>query len=81
MSVADTSGKTIANLGYERVTFEHPLYPGDSLYAETQVLETRESKSRPDRGLVYVETRAYNQDRVRILVLRRRFLAPKKDTA
>jgi acyl dehydratase len=79
MSVADTSGKTIANLGYERVTFEHPLYPGDSLYAETEVLEVRESKSRPDRGLVYVETRAFNQDRVRVLVLRRRFLAPKKD--
>jgi len=45
MSVADTSGKTIANLGYECVTFEHPLYPGDSLYAETEVLEVRESKS------------------------------------
>ena len=78
MSVADTSGKTIANLGYERVSFEQPLYVGDSLYAESEVLETRESSSRPDRGIVYIETRAYNQRRERILVLRRRFLAPRR---
>src|ERR1700716_1439507 len=78
MSVADTSGKTIANLGYERVVFERALFPGDSLYAESEVLEMRESASKPDRGVVVIETRAYNQDRARVLVLRRSFLAPKK---
>jgi acyl dehydratase len=78
MSVADTSGKTIANLGYENVVFERPLFPGDSLYAESEVLEMRESASKPDRGVVVIETRAYNQDRARVLVLRRSFLAPKK---
>lgn len=79
MSVADTSGKTIANLGFEFAKFEAPLHVGDSLYAETEVLEKRESQSKPDRGIVYVETRAFNQRGERVLVLRRRFLAPKRD--
>ena len=78
MSVADTSGKTIANLGFESVVFEHTLYPGDSLYAESEVIEKRESASKPDRGIVAIETRGFNQDRERIIVLRRRFLAPKR---
>lgn len=78
MSVADTSGKTIANLGYDFVSFERPLFLGDSLYAESEVLEVRESKSKPDRGLVHVETRAFNQSGERVLVLQRRFLAPKR---
>ncbi len=78
MSVADTSGKTIANLGYESVVFEQPLFPGDSLYAESEVREKRESASKPDRGVVAIETRAYNQNRERVLVLRRSFLAPKR---
>jgi acyl dehydratase len=78
MSVSDTSGKTIANLGYESVVFERPLFPGDSLYAESEVLEKRESASKPDRGIVAIETRGFNQNRERIVVLRRRFLAPKR---
>jgi acyl dehydratase len=81
MSVADTSGKTIANLGYESVAFERPLFPGDSLYAESEVLEMRESASKPDRGIVAIETRGFNQDRERVIVLRRRFLAPKRGAA
>lgn len=81
MSVADTSGKTIANLGYESVVFERPLYAGDSLYAESEVLEMRESESKPDRGVVAIETRGYNQNRERIVVLRRRFLAPKRGSS
>jgi acyl dehydratase len=81
MSVGDTSGKTIANLGYETVVFERTLYVGDSLYAETEILEKRESESKPDRGIVYIETRAFNQRGERVLVLRRRFLAPKRGAA
>jgi acyl dehydratase len=60
------------------VVFERPLFPGDSLYAESEVLEKRESESKPDRGIVAIETRGYNQNRERIIVLRRRFLAPKR---
>jgi len=48
------------------------------LYAESEVLEKRESASKPDRGIVTIETRAYNQNRERILVLRRKYLAPKR---
>jgi acyl dehydratase len=77
MSVADTTGKAIANLGYESVEFLHPLFPGDSLYAESEVLEKRESFSKPDRGVIGIETRAFNQKGERILVLRRHYLAPK----
>jgi acyl dehydratase len=81
MSVADTSGKTIANLGYESVVFERALFPGDSLYAESEVLEMRESKSKTDRGIVAIETRGFNQNRERVIVLRRAFLAPKRGAA
>jgi acyl dehydratase len=78
MSVVDTTGKAVANLGHDSVIFEHPLFPGDSLYAESEVLDKRESDSKPDRGIVAIETRAYNQKRERILVLRRKYLAPKR---
>jgi acyl dehydratase len=80
MSVADTTGKAIANLGYDSVIFERPLFPGDSLYAESEVLEKRESESKPDRGIVAIETRAYNQKSERILVLRRKSLVSKRSS-
>ena len=78
MSVPDTSGKTIANLGYESVVFERPLFPGDSLYAESEVLEKSEWPGKVDRGIVAIETRGYNQNRERVIVLRRRFVAPRR---
>ncbi|HEY7336421.1 MAG TPA: MaoC family dehydratase [Bryobacteraceae bacterium] len=81
MSVADMSGRAIANLGYDSVVFERPLFPGDSLYAESEVLEKRESASKPDRGIVAIETRGYNQNHERIVVLRRRYLVPKRGAA
>ena len=78
MSVGDLSGKAVANLEYERVTHDAPVFQGDTIYAESEVLETRPSRSRPDRGTVYVESRAFNQDGDRVLTLRRRFLAPRR---
>jgi acyl dehydratase len=78
MSVADTSGRTIANLGFDFVRFEQPMFAGDSLYGESEVLEVRPSASKPDRGVVHVETRGFNQRRERVIVLRRKFLVPKK---
>jgi len=77
MSVVDTSGKTIANLGFDIVRFEAPMYAGDSLYGESEVLAKRESASKPDRGIVTIETRGFNQRGERVIVLRRSFLAPK----
>ena len=78
MSVRDTSGKAIANLEYERITHDGPVFHGDTIYAESEVLEVRESRSRPDRGIVYIESRVFNQRNEQILPLRRRFLVPKR---
>ena len=80
MSVGDTSGKAVANLEYERITHDAPVFQGDTIYAESEVLEVRESRSRPDRGVVYMESRASNQDGKKVLTLRRRFLVPKRQT-
>ena len=78
MSVPDTSGRTIANLEYEKITHDGPVWIGDSVYAESEVLDKRESSSKPDRGVVHVETRVTNQSGQRVLTFRRRFLAPKR---
>ncbi len=78
MSVRDTSGKAIANLEYERITHHAPVFQGDTIYSESEILEVRESRSNPDRGIVYIESRAYNQRGEHVLTLRRRFLTPKR---
>lgn len=61
MSVSDTSQKAIANLGWERITLPGPVFAGDTLYAESTVLGKRESKSRPDQGIVTIRTVGRNQ--------------------
>ena len=61
MSVSDTSGKAIANLGWDEVRMTKPLFVGDTLYAESEVLEKRESKSREGQGIVTFKTTAKNQ--------------------
>jgi acyl dehydratase len=78
MSVPDVSGLAIANLEYESVKHVGPVFHGDTIYARTRVLETRESKSKPDRGVVSVETTGYNQRGETVLTLRRRVLVPKR---
>lgn len=62
ISVLETThGTTIANLGFEEVVFPKPLFAGDTVHVETEVVASRESKSRPDQGIVTFEHRAYNQ--------------------
>ena len=78
MSVSDTSGRAIANLEYEKVVHDAPVFAGDTIYAESEVWEVRESASKPDRGIVAIETRVRNQRNERVLTYRRSFLAPKK---
>jgi acyl dehydratase len=78
MSVPDISGRAIANLEYESIEHTAPVFIGDTIYAETVVLETRESQSKPDRGIVRVETRAYDQKGNQVLAFRRRVLVPKR---
>jgi acyl dehydratase len=63
ISVGDTTiGTTVANLGMDEVRFPAPLFHGDTIHIETEVLEVRESKSRPDNGIVVFAHRAFNQN-------------------
>jgi acyl dehydratase len=78
MSVPDISGRAIANLDYEAVRHEGPVFVGDTLRAETEILAARPSASDPGRGVVLVETRAFNQRGERVLTLRRHILVPAK---
>lgn len=78
ITVPDISGKAIANLSYENIEHLSPVFVGDTIYAKTRILEVRESKSKPDRGIIYVETIAYNQDNIDVLVFRRKVLIKKK---
>lgn len=61
MSVSDTSQKAVANLGWDEIRLTHPLFPGDTLYAESEVLDKRESSSRPEQGIVTIRTIGKNQ--------------------
>lgn len=78
MTVPDISGKAVANLEYESVNHLGPVFINDTIYASTTILEKRESKSKDDRGIVYVETVAVNQHGEKILSFRRRVLIKKK---
>ena len=77
MSVSDVSQKTIANLGWKDVKMPAPVFIGDTIYAESEVLEIRESKSRPTAGIVTVRTLGKNQDGVVIMDFVRSMLIPK----
>lgn len=81
MSVTDVSQKAIANLGWESINLVHPMFVGDTLYAESEVLEKRESKSRPTQGIVKVATRGFNQDGVEVCNFIRKMLIPKEGYA
>lgn len=79
MTVADISGKALANLSYEKVNHDGPVFIGDTLTAETEILAVRPAASKPDRGIVHVETRAYNQRSEKVLTLRRHVLVPRRE--
>ena len=78
MSVPDVSGKAIANLEVESLKHTAPMFHGDTLYAETTVVDVTPSSSKPDRGVVTVETRGYNQDGTEVLFFRRKVLIPRR---
>ena len=78
MSVEDVSGKAIANLEFENVKHLAPTFHGDTIYAETTVLDKKLSSSKPDRGVVTVETIAYNQRGENVLSFKRRVMVPTK---
>lgn len=77
MTVPDISGKAIANLDYEKIEHLAPVFVGDTIYAATKILDCVESKSKQDRGIIYVETSVYNQNGLEVLRFRRHVLISK----
>ena len=78
LSVEDVSRNAVANLGWQNVVLSGPVFAGDTIYAESEVLAVTPSTSRDDRGIVYVETRALNQRGEQVLSLRRKVLIPRR---
>lgn len=78
MSVRTVSAKVVANLGWNNVKATHPVFAGDTLYAESTVLSTRDSKSRPTQGIVTVSTRGINQDGKEVMSFERTMLIYKR---
>ena len=79
MSVSDVSGKAIANLATEELSHPNPVFHGDTLFCETEVLDVKPSKSKPDRGVVKVHTRVLNQDGTLVAEFKRLVLVPRKN--
>ena len=79
LSVGDTTlGTTVANLGFDKIEFPKPVFHGDTLYVETEIVDKRESRSRPDAGVVFFEHRATNQREELVARIRRAGLMRKK---
>ena len=81
MSVSDCSQKTVANLGMDEVKFTAPVFAGDTLYAESEVLSKRESKSRPGQGIVEIRTTGRNQRGEVVSTFKRTMLIPARGHA
>jgi itaconyl-CoA hydratase len=78
MSVRTVSAKVVANLGWDKVKATHPVFAGDTLYAESTILGKRDSKSRPAQGIVTVSTRGLNQDGKEVMSFERTMLIYKR---
>ena len=81
MSVSDISQKAIANLGWNDIRLTAPVYADDTIYAESEVLETRESRSRPTQGIVTVKTTGKKSDGTVFMTYERTVLVPKRGHA
>jgi acyl dehydratase len=79
MSVSSTSQKAIANLGWTDIKMTAPVFVGDTIYAESEVLEVRESRSRPGQGIVKVRTTGRKADGTEFMTFERAFLVPKRE--
>jgi len=77
-SVTDLTQNAVANLGWDEVRLPHPVFEGDTIYARSEVLEARESKSRPNAGIVRVKTTGVNQQGTPVIELTRTFMVWKR---
>ena len=80
-SVIDISWNVVANLGWDEVRLPHPVFEGDTVYSRSEVLEKRESDSRPNAGLVTVRTTGFNQEATEVITFRRTVMVYKKGAA
>ena len=81
MSVSDVSQKTIANLGWDKIRLSSPVFVGDTLYAESEVLAVRDSKSRPTQGVVNIRSTGRKHDGTEVISFERVMLIPKRGHA
>ncbi|MFC1665778.1 MaoC family dehydratase [Pseudomonadota bacterium] len=81
MSVSDVSQKTIANLGWDKVKLTAPVFVGDTIYAESEVLDKRDSKSRSNQGIVIIRTTGKKPDGTVFMTYERTLLIPKRGHA
>ena len=80
-SVTDVSQNVFANLGWDEVRLPAPVFEGDTIYSSSEVLEKRESKSRPNIGIVTVKTTGYNQDGTTVIIFKRTLMVYKRGHA
>ncbi len=80
-SVTDVSQNVFANLGWDEIRLPAPVFEGDTIYSRSEVLERRESKSRPNVGVVTVKTTGYNQDGVVVITFKRTLLVYRRGHA
>jgi itaconyl-CoA hydratase len=80
-SVTDVSQNVFANLGWDEVKLPSPVFEGDTIYSRSEVLEKRESRSRPNVGIVVVRTTGYNQDKKTVITFKRTVMVYKRDHA
>ena len=80
-SVTDVSQNVFANLGWDEVRLPAPVFEGDTIYSQSEVLEKRESKSRPDVGIVKVKTTGFNQDGEVVIAFNRTIMVYKREHA
>jgi len=81
MSVADLSQNAVANLGWDKIKLTAPVFVGDTIYSESEVLAKRESQSRPGQGIVTVRTTGTKADGTAFMTFERSFLVPKRGSA
>ena len=79
ISVADISGKAIANLEYNLVKHTHPVFIGDTIYARSRILDKSTSSEKSNCGVIFVETHAFNQSGIKVLEFQRKVLIKKKE--
>ena len=77
-STIDLSVNVMANLGWDEVRLPHPVFEGDTIYSQSEVLSTRESRSRPNVGIVSVKTIGFNQDGTVVIEFKRTFMVYKR---